>query len=56
MITDNGQLCSYDGAELTVLGDTLTCPPAELVCSRNTSITLFDSTGNIPPSCEHENY
>ena len=51
--TGSTQLCPYDGATLVFSGTTLTCPPAELVCSRNTSITLFDSTSNIPPSCKH---
>ena len=54
--SDNGQLCPYDGAELTVQGDILTCAPADLICSRNTSITLFDSTAEIPPSCKYKDY
>ena len=48
------QLCPYDGATLTLSGGTvLTCPPAELTCSRNTPIITLSSTSNLPPSCEY---
>ncbi|XP_065920451.1 leishmanolysin-like peptidase isoform X2 [Dysidea avara] len=46
------RLCSSDGAVLTFpFGQVnVTCPPADLVCSRNTAITQFDATGDVPPS------
>ncbi|XP_065920449.1 leishmanolysin-like peptidase [Dysidea avara] len=46
------RLCPSDGTVLTFpLGPVnVTCPPAELVCSRNTPFTQFDATGDVPPS------
>ena len=49
---DITQLCTSDGATLTFGGTVLTCPPAELTCSRNTPIISFDS-GNVPSSCKY---
>ena len=48
------RLCPYDGAVLTFpLGPVdVTCPPADLVCSRTTTITQFDATSDVPPSCK----
>ena len=51
--TGRTELCPYDGATLTFSdGAVLTCPPVELICSRNTSISLLDSTSDIPLSCK----
>ena len=51
--TGSTQLCPYDGATLTFSDRAvLTCPPAELICSRNTSISLLDSTSDVPLSCK----
>ena len=46
-------MCSNDGATLTISSGRLTCPPAYLTCSRNTSIISFDSTDSIPSSCKY---
>ena len=46
------QLCPNDGATLTFSdGAVLTCPPAELTCSRNSSIFLLEP-GTIPSTCK----
>ena len=51
--TGSTQLCPYDSATLTFSdGAVLTCPPPELICSRNTSISLLDSTSDVPLSCK----
>ena len=51
--TGSTQLCPYDGAALTFSdAAVLTCSPAELVCSRNTSISSLDSTSDVPSSCK----
>ena len=35
-------MCSQDDATLTLSdGTSVTCPPAELICSRNTTISIF---------------
>ena len=48
------QLCPSEGATLPLSdGTTLTCPPAELTCSRDTQFTLLTSSSNISPSCKY---
>jgi len=52
MIVGDTRLCPSDGAVLTFPSDDVTCPPADLICSRTTTITEFDATGDVPPSCK----
>ena len=46
-------ICPHDDARLRFSdGAVLTCPPADLTCSRNTSITLLDP-GTVPTICKY---
>ncbi|XP_065883622.1 ciliated left-right organizer metallopeptidase-like [Dysidea avara] len=45
------RLCPFENAKLTFSnGVILTCPPAELVCARNTTIVEIDSDSSLPSS------
>ena len=47
------RVCSNDGATETFSdGTVFTCPPAELICSRNTPIIEVEAE-NVPPSCKN---